>query len=182
MVPLIVVGFQLLPVEDAYCTDQLETVTGAEVGLKSSMKSLRQVAPALPPAPYIWLMTRCDTPAPGVPVAVGSAGVSVGVGVLVTPGTRVAVLVGVRVLVGVLVGVPVGVPAVPPPAIHSVPLGKRMLLSPFGSVQPLKQLFPDEQVPSSMAELSPAAAILPLPYMLRATKMPVLPVLEKLFR
>src|SRR5437868_13750457 len=109
MVPLTVVGeFQVFPVADAYCTDQLDMVIEADVGLNSSTKSLRHVAPELPPAPYIWLITICDTPVAGVLVLVLVL-VLVFVGVLVAPGTgvfvrvAVGVIVGVRVLVGVTV-------------------------------------------------------------------------------
>src|SRR3954451_8826095 len=119
MVALRTVEAQLLPVELAYWTDQLDIATGALVGLKSSIKSLRQGAPVAPPAPYSWLITRWDPPGAGVLVGVGE-----GVGVLVAPGMGVEALVGVVFRVRVLGGGGFfgGVPGGPPPAIHSVPL------------------------------------------------------------
>jgi len=42
---------QVVPAEDAYCTDQPVTVTAAAPRLKSSMKSFFSVAPELPPPP-----------------------------------------------------------------------------------------------------------------------------------
>jgi len=67
----------VLPVAEAYCTDQPLTETGAEVGLYSSMKSLRNVAPALPPPPYTWLITRLvDTVCGATSVAAGPRGAS----------------------------------------------------------------------------------------------------------
>src|SRR5438270_1899851 len=47
-----------------YCTLQPDMFTGDAVGLKSSMKSLVNVAPELPPPPYSWLMTTCVGVAP----------------------------------------------------------------------------------------------------------------------
>src|SRR3954471_14665925 len=96
MVALIAVVCQVLPPLAAYWTVQLLAVMGAEVGLKSSMKSLSQLAPELPPAPYIWLMTRWFT----LPI-----GVKVGVGVIVRVDDGVAVAPPVKVEVDVTVGV-----------------------------------------------------------------------------
>src|SRR5690606_40367914 len=67
MLPDSVVTCQLVPEDEAYCTDQPSTLTASTPLLCSSMKSLFQVAPALPPPPYTWLITTCcacaaDTP------------------------------------------------------------------------------------------------------------------------
>ena len=60
----------------------------------------------------------------GVSVGTGEVAVAVSVGVIVAPTVPVAVTVGVGVVVE------------PPPASHSVPLGKRMLFCAFGSLHP----------------------------------------------
>ena len=49
-----------VPVAEAYCTDQPARLTLDVPRLKSSMKSCVNVAPALPPPPYTWLMTTSD--------------------------------------------------------------------------------------------------------------------------
>ena len=51
MEPLSGVGSQVVPPADAYCTDQPARLMGAEVRLNSSMKSLVNVDPLLPPPP-----------------------------------------------------------------------------------------------------------------------------------
>ena len=50
-----------VPVALMYCTDQPARLTLDVPRLKSSMKSCVNVAPALPPPPYTWLMTTVDT-------------------------------------------------------------------------------------------------------------------------
>src|SRR5437868_12594448 len=90
------VTVQLPPLAVAYCTDQFVTFMGALLGLNSSIKSWSHEAPLLPPAAYIWLITRWFT----LPVGVT-------VGVLVIVGVRVGVFV--RPPMGVLVAVDVGV-------------------------------------------------------------------------
>ncbi len=95
----------------------------------------------------------------GEGVGVGE-GFGVGEGVAVGEGFGV----GEGVAVGEGFGVGVGVPVLLLPlASHLVPLGKRILFCPPGSFQPLKHLLPGSQVPSSIAELSPAATTRPLP-------------------
>jgi hypothetical protein len=47
----------VVPAADVYCTDQPVTGIVFALRLNSSMKSLRSVAPELPPPPYTWLMT-----------------------------------------------------------------------------------------------------------------------------
>ena len=48
---------QLLPVDDAYCSDQPAKLTALVPVLRSSTKSALNGAPLLPPPPYTWLMT-----------------------------------------------------------------------------------------------------------------------------
>ena len=54
----------MVPREEAYCTDQVDTSTAVAPLLRNSMKSLLSVAPALPPEPYTWLITTCACAAP----------------------------------------------------------------------------------------------------------------------
>ena len=56
MLPDSAVTWYEVPAADAYCTDQPVRSTGAEDVLRSSTKSLVNVAPALPPPPYTWLI------------------------------------------------------------------------------------------------------------------------------
>src|SRR5690606_24752361 len=64
MLPDSVVTCQLEPAAEAYWTDQPSTLTALVPLLCSSMKSLFQVAPELPPPPYTWLITTCACAAP----------------------------------------------------------------------------------------------------------------------
>ena len=55
---------QVVPVADAYCTDQPFKLTATLPRLKSSMKSFLNVAPEFPPPPYTWLITTFRETAP----------------------------------------------------------------------------------------------------------------------
>ena len=60
------------PAEEAYCTLQPSSDTVFSPVLRSSMKSLRRVAPELPPPPYTWLTTTCAAAVPATPQPVHS--------------------------------------------------------------------------------------------------------------
>ena len=70
--PQIGVTCQSVHVEDAYWTDQPLTLTAFFPRLNSSIKSLRNGAPALPPPPNIWLMTRSADDCPNVEIALAT--------------------------------------------------------------------------------------------------------------
>ena len=66
----VVTWYEVAAVEPAaaYCTDQPVRSTAAEDVLRSSTKSLVNVAPALPPPPYTWLIaTSADAAEAGGP-------------------------------------------------------------------------------------------------------------------
>ncbi len=87
MRPVSGVTCQLVPVADAYWTLQPDRSTAALPSLASSMKSLVNVAPELPPPPYTWLITTSGDAA--LADAAGNSAATVAATTIVTDRVRI---------------------------------------------------------------------------------------------
>src|SRR4051794_36787958 len=87
MLPLSAVACQLVPADAAYWTLQPDRSTAAPPRLESSMKSLVNVAPALPPPPYTWLITTSGDAA--LADAAGNSAATVAATTIVTDRVRI---------------------------------------------------------------------------------------------
>src|SRR5690242_13367032 len=87
MMPLRAVACQLVPAAEAYWTLQPLRSTSTVPLLASSMKSLVNVAPELPPPPYTWLITTSGDAAPAA--VAGNSAATVAATTIVTDRVRI---------------------------------------------------------------------------------------------